>query len=251
MGKLIVNADDFGFSRGVNLGIVEGFREGVLTSTTMMCGMPGFDQAVKMAKDNKNLAVGVHLTLTAGNPIRKDLKTIVDSSGKFKGINTYMMENFEEEIDPEEIKKERMSQIDKLIDAGINPSHLDSHHYVQNAGNIKEIFFELARKYDLPVRYTLNTPNDIKSPEKLIEYFDVIGKTKGIWKDMHLDNLIKDCITYDVIETACHPGYVDNFILENSSYNTVRAVALKEVKDKNFVKVIEENEIELISFRDL
>lgn len=59
MGKLIINADDFGYGKGVNMGIIEAYQNGVLTSTTLMAGMPGFDQAVKLAKDNPGLGVGV------------------------------------------------------------------------------------------------------------------------------------------------------------------------------------------------
>ena len=251
MGKLIVNADDFGLSKGVNLGIIEGFIEGVLTSTSMMANMPGFDHALKLSNDNKDLGVGVHLTLTSGYPVSNNLKSLVDENGQFKNIDFYMNDNIINKIDLEEVEKEWTSQIEKLIEHGIRPSHLDTHHNVQNITGIKEIFFNLARKYNLPVRYTLNADKNIKSPDKLVEYFDKNSNVKSFWRDVELDNLIKDCKNYNVVETACHPGYVDDYLIKNSSFNTIRALTLSEVKNKQFLKAIKDNSIELISFRDL
>jgi chitin disaccharide deacetylase len=58
MKRLIVNADDFGFTRGVSLGIIRAFKEGILTSTTMMANGDAFEHAVVLAKEHPNLAVG-------------------------------------------------------------------------------------------------------------------------------------------------------------------------------------------------
>ncbi|WP_145838534.1 ChbG/HpnK family deacetylase, partial [Bacillus paralicheniformis] len=78
MKSLIINADDFGFSRGVNLGIIEAFQHGVLTSTTLMVNMQEAEHAVELARQNRELGVGVHLTLTAGRPILGGLHMITD-----------------------------------------------------------------------------------------------------------------------------------------------------------------------------
>lgn len=69
MKHLIINADDFGYSKAVNLGIMESHINGVLTSTTLMANMPGVDHAVSLLKDMPNLCVGAHLTLTCGKPM--------------------------------------------------------------------------------------------------------------------------------------------------------------------------------------
>lgn len=107
----------------------------------------------------------------------------------------------------------------------------------------------MARKYNLPTRYTLNADEDIKSPDKFVEYFDKISNAKGFWKEMELDSLIIDCKNYNVVETACHPGYVDDYLIKNSSFNTIRALTLFELKDEKFLKTIKENKIELISYK--
>ena len=67
MRRLVVNADDFGFTRDVNQGIVEAHRNGILTATTLMATGAAFDDAVRLAKENPALDVGCHLVL-AGSP---------------------------------------------------------------------------------------------------------------------------------------------------------------------------------------
>ena len=69
MKKLIMNADDFGLSEAVNYGILKGFQDGILTSTTIMANMPGFDHAVEMAKQHPEMHIGVHLNLTCYKPL--------------------------------------------------------------------------------------------------------------------------------------------------------------------------------------
>ena len=87
--RLIINADDFGYSKGVNYGIIDAYKNGIVRSTTIMAGMPGFDHAVELAKENKELGVGVHLTLTSYKPVLDSHKTIVNEHGYFdKGLYT-------------------------------------------------------------------------------------------------------------------------------------------------------------------
>lgn len=73
MGKVIFDSDDFGYSHGVNYGIMDAYQRGILTSTTLMANMPGFEHAVKLRKEMPRLGVGVHLTLTKINCIRNGM----------------------------------------------------------------------------------------------------------------------------------------------------------------------------------
>lgn len=66
MKKVIINADDFGYSAAVNAGIIKAYQDGVLTSTTLMANMSGRDGAIQLAKENQGLGVGGHLVLTCG-----------------------------------------------------------------------------------------------------------------------------------------------------------------------------------------
>ena len=82
--KLIMNADDFGFSRGVNLGILEAFQNGVVSSTSLMVNMPGFNHAVELMKQYPDvLNVGIHLVTSVEYALTKGLKTVADENGHF------------------------------------------------------------------------------------------------------------------------------------------------------------------------
>ena len=81
MTKLIVNADDFGLSEAVNYGIISAYKNGIVRSTTIMAGMPAFDHAVELLKENKGLGCGVHMTLSLNKPVLNYHKTIVDENG--------------------------------------------------------------------------------------------------------------------------------------------------------------------------
>lgn len=251
MGKLIINADDFGYDRGVNTGIIEAYNEGVLTSTTLMAGMPGFDEAVDLAKKNPNLGVGAHLTLTCGNSVGHNYKTITDKNNKFLKISAYEDEEFLKKIDLNEIYEEWDLQISKILKAGIEPSHLDSHHHVNSVEDIKNIFIDLSKKYNLPVRNNFNVPEQIRTTDKLVDFFDKIGSNKKIWRHMDINNLIKDCLTYESIEVMCHPAYVDYFLLNNSSFNVGRTSTLNELKNNKIKDIFKKNNIKLVNFKDL
>ncbi|WP_317907037.1 carbohydrate deacetylase, partial [Bacillus subtilis] len=139
----------FGFSRGVNLGIIEAFQHGVLTSTTLMVNMQEAEHAVELARQNRELGVGVHLTLTAGRPILGGLHTITDEEGNFRKLLYY--QGFFD-IDLDEVYREWKAQIEKALSFGLNPTHIDSHHHIHTYGNLPEVFVKLAKEYDLPCR---------------------------------------------------------------------------------------------------
>lgn len=82
---LILNADDFGLSPSVNRGIVEAYHAGVITSTTLMANMPGFDEAVQIAKAEPGLGVGLHFNLSYGRPLSEPRKvsSLVDPTGAY------------------------------------------------------------------------------------------------------------------------------------------------------------------------
>lgn len=85
MGKVIFNSDDFGYSYGVNYGILDAYQRGILTSTTLMANMPGFEHAVKLKKEVPGLGVGVHLTLTCGKPLLENVDSLTEG-GRFRPL---------------------------------------------------------------------------------------------------------------------------------------------------------------------
>ena len=114
--KLIVNADDFGLTRGVNLGIIEAFQQGIVRSTTIMAGMPAVEHAIALSKQNTRLKVGVHLCLTSGKPLADDVPSLLGSDSCFQVQRAFWDD---QSMDAAEIEKELRAQIGKLsITAG-------------------------------------------------------------------------------------------------------------------------------------
>lgn len=241
--RLIINADDFGLSRGVNYGIIDAHKNGVIKSTSIMAGMPGFDHAVELLKDCPELGCGVHLTLSAYKPVLKTHKTIVDENGYFyKRIYNKKVEDF----DLNEIYNEFCAQIEKVKACGIKITHLDSHHHIHMSEILKPVIEKILEKYNFPIRgglrYDLNY-------NKIVPY-------EGIFYDNTVSvdafKSLKDKVgEYEILETMSHPAYIDSFIMETSSYNLKRAEELKILTSKELKNFFEENKIEICNYRDI
>ena len=135
MRRLIVNADDFGFTRGVNRAIVEAHTSGVVTSSTLMSNGPAFEHAAQMAKTVPNLSVGCHVVLLDGAPVldTQNIRTLVSQvSGRARfrdGLKSFAALALTGRLDPDEIEAEASAQIRKAQSAGISVSHVDTHKH--------------------------------------------------------------------------------------------------------------------------
>ena len=153
--SLIVNADELGLTEGINEGIVEVHARGIVTSTTMVANFWAFDHAVALSKKYPDLAVGVHLNLTHGMPIlpQDRVHTLVDENGYFFRRRPFLQRIVLGTISMIQVYEEFRAQIDKVIAAGIEPSHIDSHESVYM---YPDLFFKvvvpIARLYKLPIR---------------------------------------------------------------------------------------------------
>ena len=133
MKRLIVNADDFGLTRGINRAIVQAHRQGIVTSSTLMAGGGAFDDAVAQARSCPELSVGCHVVLVDGNPISppSQVRTLLaGSDGHFReGFLSLARAALGGGLSPAELEAEIAAQVGKLQDAGIAVSHLDSHKH--------------------------------------------------------------------------------------------------------------------------
>jgi hypothetical protein len=245
---LIINADDFGYSRAVNFGIIDSYKMGVLSSTTLMANMPGFNHAVRLSKSNPGLGVGVHLALTCGRPLLSENKSLVEENGDFKNISFYESDF---SISQDELYTEWEAQIKKVIDSGIEPTHLDSHHHINRLEGISDVFIELARKYHLPVRNNMQIPSDIRTTVRFFLGFDNLSFDRDIWKSMYKKNLIEDCLNYSSVEAMCHPGYIDNHLVNHSKLTLNRTRTVEELLDPSYEKLFKDNDIKLVTYREL
>jgi predicted glycoside hydrolase/deacetylase ChbG (UPF0249 family) len=131
--RLIINADDFGLTLGVNRAIAELHQAQVLTSATLMATGAAFDDAVAIAHANPSLGVGCHVVLTDGDPVSppNSIPTLLGEDGKsFRpSLIDFMQALLRGAIREEEIEREALAQVQKLQRAGIAVTHLDTHKH--------------------------------------------------------------------------------------------------------------------------
>ncbi len=131
--RLILNADDFGLTRGINRAVEQLHQGGALTSTTLMATGPAFDDAIAIAHRNPTLGVGCHLVFTDGIPIShpEAIPSLLGADGKtFRPtLLDFAQAVLRGVIKPEEIAREAQAQIQKLQRAGIDVTHIDSHKH--------------------------------------------------------------------------------------------------------------------------
>jgi predicted glycoside hydrolase/deacetylase ChbG (UPF0249 family) len=132
--KLVVNADDFGFTRDVNQGIVEAHRSGILTATTLMATGEAFDDAVSMAREHPSLDVGVHLVLVGAPPFPKTVSqlTRVVALGRIR------------------IYDALSAQVRRILEAGLAPTHLDTHKHTHLLPPVLDAVARISEEFKIP-----------------------------------------------------------------------------------------------------
>lgn len=152
MKKLIINADDFGLHPLINKGIIKGHREGMITSTSLMPSAPYFDEAVQLAKANPSLGIGIHLTLVGGvkPACRSGVNSLLTADGVFaEDYTVFAKKWYTGSIKKAELEKELTAQIEKVLAAGIKPTHIDSHQHMHVLPGIAGIVVRLCQKYGI------------------------------------------------------------------------------------------------------
>ena len=152
MKNLIVNADDLGWTEGVNRGIVEAFRNGIVTSTSLLANGAAFAGGVAAAKSAPGLGVGVHLNLSDGAPVadRETVTSLLNDEGLFAGgPESLLLRRARRGLPLNEVESEWDAQIQKVRDAGIAPTHLDGHKHVHMLPGLFEIALRLAKRHNI------------------------------------------------------------------------------------------------------
>jgi chitin disaccharide deacetylase len=151
--RLIINADDFGLTPGVNRAIAELHQAGVLTSATLMATGPAFDDAVAVARANPTLGVGCHIVLTDGVPVSppEEIPTLIGPDGKtFRpSLIDFLQALLRGNISEEEITREATAQIQKLQRAGIHITHLDTHKHTHLFPAVARPLLHLAERHNI------------------------------------------------------------------------------------------------------
>jgi predicted glycoside hydrolase/deacetylase ChbG (UPF0249 family) len=127
--RLIINADDFGFSRAVTDGILHAHKNGVLTSTTLMTTMPDRDRAIDLAGQTPSLGVGIHLSLTQGTPLTACRKILTRDGRMIRSLPKLFLRLRSADA-RRQAGDELLAQIEYAKARGLVPTHVDSHKHV-------------------------------------------------------------------------------------------------------------------------
>jgi chitin disaccharide deacetylase len=160
--NLIVNADDFGLNPLTSRAIIESFNLGAINSTSIMANMPGFDDAVELAHKNKiTNKIGIHLNLTDGIPMTRGILNPglyrVNQDGDLKRhmLRLFLLNGADKRL----IFKELATQIERVKEAGIPITHIDTHHHFEEVLPLTQIVIALLKEYRIPSMRILNNLN--------------------------------------------------------------------------------------------
>lgn len=261
MKRLVVNADDFGFTRDVNQGIIEAHRHGILTATTLMATGAAFEDAVRLAKENPALDIGCHLVLV-GTPPFPDSVARLATAVALGRVRIY---------------DELVAQVRRIVDAGLKPTHLDTHKHTHllppvlaAVARISEQFGIrwVRRPFDFPMQ-----PGGAGLTKRAVS--GAFGLVRGRFERVlarhgcrstdyfagfqitgHFDALSLAALIRSLPEGStefmCHPGFCTEELrsartrLKESREQELRALTSPEVR-----RAIEETGVELVSCREL
>ena len=147
MKKLIINADDFGFTLGANQGIFKAHTEGYLTHASLMANTEYFEDAVSLLPQCHGLKIGVHVTLTCGKSLAKESVLEKNDNLDYTFVQLLLMRKSASVL--KSIENEVEAQILKIKEQGIEISHIDGHEHIHIIPSINKIVRRLAKKYQI------------------------------------------------------------------------------------------------------
>lgn len=287
MRVLVVNADDFGLSPGVNLGILKGIHEGILTSTSMMVNGPSAAHAFDLAKEHPEIDIGVHLNATDFAPLLHPHKvsSLSDGNGLFRGIPHLLAVALASRRARRELRAEWHEQISRALSLGVPISHLDSHHHVHMAPWIFEIAASLAEEFRIPyirisdegrslgaspaLRGLLSAfhPRPYKIKRYMLSAAAALDRRrKGALRsaDFFVDTFLPQgprpiywlravisALPRGVTELICHPALPDQSLQAVTSYTLGRQQELEQLTDPSWGPFLQRVGVTLSSFREL
>ena len=287
MKNLIVNADDLGWTEGVNRGIVEAHRKGLVTSTSLLANGRAFESALAAAESNPQLGIGVHLNLSDGPPSAPadEVRGLLNEAGELEeGPESLLLRIASRSLALEEVEREWDAQIRKVRATGVEPTHLDGHKHVQMLPGLFEIALRLAKKHGIrairvaheesTLRSVLSSAGDQKvgvvfkqgvqarglkllAPDAremaghagiaTADYFCGIAQT-GVLTREGVEKLLGS-LPDGTTELMCHPGYADEELRKTGSrLQESRQTELQILTDGRVRKLVATQGIRLISY---
>ena len=247
--KLIMRADDLGFSEGVNCGIYKAIKDGVITSVGMMTNMEATQHGYNLIKDC-DIALGLHANICAGKPLSQVelIPSLVQENGDFC-TSKDIRQRKEDTINVKECEMEIEAQLQRFIEiTGKKPDYFEGHAVFS-----KNFFIALknvAKKHDL----FFENPIMDKEWEKqngVVGFPFASLDEKGLYDPKVFMNKHLDIVKDNPCAVAVfHPGYLDQYILTHSSYTFIRAMECDFLCSQWLKQWIKENNIELVDFRN-
>jgi hopanoid biosynthesis associated protein HpnK len=287
--RLIVNADDFGFTAGVNRAIAEAHRSGIVTSSTLMANGRAFEDAVRLAKTLPHLSVGCHVMLIDGEPVLESERLPSLTNGpngtRFRdGLRSFAARALTGRLNGEEIEAEAHAQLGKLQAAGVDVSHVDTHKHTHifpavlrpllrgaKACGVRAVRNPFGPRRPLKSSALLARPNlwtryaEVRILSSLAAKFREAAKNEGMATpdgtlgivvtgalDEKLFRGIAEAIPEGTWEFVCHPGYNDDDLKSvTTRLRESREIELQVLTMPQARDMLSNCEIELISYRDL
>ncbi|MFW7346631.1 MAG: carbohydrate deacetylase [Pigmentiphaga sp.] len=286
--KLIINADGYGFTPGVNAGIIKTFEFGLVKSTSCTPNFGFLEDVGKVAQQFPEVSFGIHFNLSVGPPLASPsrVSSLLGSNGEFHAPSL-LKRLLTGKIEYSHLVEELSSQAAILADAGVRISHWDGH---QNK-HLYPIYYaaalEVARKFGIkgirthrrqlfgnsgPIPFTGLISYYTTHPSRLITHAGGRLRAKQAIQNGHkmADRLITpgyadsshksersfwhvlaETLPYGVSEIYCHPAYPDDLLRAHAKYVEQRALEVEHLTDPTLRAAFEENQIELISFHQI
>jgi predicted glycoside hydrolase/deacetylase ChbG (UPF0249 family) len=283
--RLIINADDFGLTSGVNRAISQAGLRGAITSATIMANAPRFQEAADLAKDAYRLKTGCHVVLIDGEAIVSGLSSLTASDGRFRGsLKDFARAAVRKEISQDEVQSEAEAQIRKIQSRGISVTHVDSHKHTHMFPHVLRPILRAARACGVcavrnpfeplsswPRSVIVRTPGlwlrsaGVLTFQMFAPAFDRAIRDEGMFTtdgtvgiaatgklDQRLLGAILKSLPGGTWELVCHPGYADaDLKAAGTRLVESRQVELDALSSEETRSLREACGIELISYADL
>jgi hopanoid biosynthesis associated protein HpnK len=287
--RLIINADDFGLTAGVNRAIVEAHEHGVVTSATVMSNGPAFADAIGLARSRARLGVGCHIVLVDGAPlldataVRSLLDRHGNSSGPHfrEGIARFGALALLGRLDEDEIEAEATAQIRRLQTAGITVTHLDSHKHTHLFPRVLRPLLRAAASCGVKAirnPFERMQGSQLSASPSLWRRWAEVGVLRGLARQFReavqqagiatpdgtlaivatgslnerLLRLMVENLPDGIWELVCHPGYNDADLRGiRTRLRESREQELRILTSPSTRDLLAANGIEIVSFREL
>lgn len=273
--KLLLNADDLGYTPIINQTIFDLHSRGWLTSTSLLVNLPFSQHAIDGLHTHPDLKVGVHLNLTKGHPLlpSKQIPTLVNANDVFWPTKQFFVRAATRQISLYEAETELRAQIELVLDAGFQPTHLDSHSHWHLLPHLRNLVLQLAECYKvsgirqsaprrtlIPSRLWLSMATQKDSPQSAFRIANYLlslhlwmgadGHPKPVFFSEQLRRLVsRPEVT---LELVTHPGKQDDPDFPPDTLLThQRQWEVKFLLSSHFDKWLEMMDAEIVNYKDL